>query len=514
MILDHFLIHYFKIISYADFMVFSAGCQCQQNEYRETNPETIIAIFIRLLINMLLKIHFPQLTITMMLLVALVCSAKAEQKSELNPDNPDQLAGQSIYAALSAGKTPSEKHPGDKKAEKAVSVNNNGMGSMIGIIHPLVQVEGKYVDNLYRLRNNLTNDFVTTVSPGLWLTMPRSRERILDIKIWNNRPGGLMTDLETGTSFQRYQSYLLVKTDISSYAAESQNNFVGYTAEGFFQYNLPVALTIEGTDQFRRSFDPFGEDGSGPEDMDKYNANIFVFSLKYHPGGLFRVQGEYSNFFLDYDEDRRDYNNRTDHGANFYLWYDYSPKTSFFINEKYVRLDFRSNEREDSDQYNTYVGLHWLPSGKTRLRLKAGYVNKSYDDDSSPIANGGIFEMDALYHFTVKTSFELMAASLLNVPNESPYNYRRDNFLKLSYKQNVTEKIMLGLSGKMGQLTYKGNQVADREDNVFKINPYLQYNMKDWLGARLGYAYEKRDSDLERYDFTTNMVSLRIQTSF
>ncbi|MFP7754047.1 outer membrane beta-barrel protein [Thermodesulfobacteriota bacterium B35] len=461
------------------------------------------------------KIRFLQLSVLLISMQVFVIAVQAEQEGRNGRIHISQLAADPVYAALAM-----ENHLSFGQAERgekdndAPPVHVDEDTSAIGILHPFLQVEGKYVDNLYRLNDDSTDDFIMTLSPGLWLAAPRSRKRILDIKIRNARPGGLMTDLETGRSFQRLQTYLLATTDVVSYARKSQNNFAGYTAEGFFQYNLPVGLRIEAADQFHRSFEPFGVDGSGPGHLYKYNANIFLLSFKYNPGGQFRLQGDYSNFFLDYDDEIKNFNNRVDNGVNFYIWHDYSPKTSFFFNEKYVHLDFDTDRSKNSDQYDTSIGFRWLPSDKTRFRVKMGYVNRIYDDDTVPSANGALVEMNAFYRFTIKTSLQLSAASLLNIPNESVYNYRRDNLLRLMYLQEITEKFIFGFSGKMGQLTYKGNRIAEREDNIYTIGPYIQYKMRDWLGARMGYTYEKRSSDLERYDFTNNMVSLRIQASF
>lgn len=437
------------------------------------------------------------------------------ETSGLN-DGLSQLARSEIQMTTEADDSDSIENTSNllNGSEVIVGEDADSYSEKIGYIHPLITVEGKYTDNLYRLNDEKTDDFITIISPGVWLAAPRSRERILNINPSNSRPGGLMTSLETETSFQRYQTYLLYEADIYSYATESDNNFVGHTVEGFLQYNFPFGLTLEGADQFRRSFDSFGLDGSGPGQLNEYNANVFLVSFKYPLGGSFRLRGDYTNFSLQYDEGRKSFSDRTDNKYDFYLWYDYSEKTAFFINGEYVRLGFDNTSYKDSDQYDATFGVRWLPSDKTRLRVKAGYVRRDFDNDALTDGDGVSFEMKGLYRFTVKTSLELTAASFLNVPNELDYDYRRDNILLLDYRQNIRDNILFAISGRAGILSYKGNLVDDRDDDLYKINPYVRYDIKDWLTTRLDYSYEKRQSDLERYDYEVNVVSLKLQASF
>lgn len=64
-----------------------------------------------------------------------------------------------------------------------------------GYIHPFLSIEGGYSDNIFNTKENEKDDFYTTISPGLWVATPRSKEIVLNINPSNTAPGGLVYEL-------------------------------------------------------------------------------------------------------------------------------------------------------------------------------------------------------------------------------------------------------------------------------------------------------------------------------
>ena len=44
-----------------------------------------------------------------------------------------------------------------------------------GYFHPYLSLSGEYTDNLFNVDSDKTSNFLTTVSPGIWFSLPRTQ---------------------------------------------------------------------------------------------------------------------------------------------------------------------------------------------------------------------------------------------------------------------------------------------------------------------------------------------------
>lgn len=387
------------------------------------------------------------------------------------------------------------------------------LGAASGYIHPFLSIEGGYSDNIFNTKENEKDDIYTTISPGLWVATPRSKEIVLNINPSNTAPGGLANEFQRVNIQRKFQAYALYEADIISYFSEGQNDTTNHTAEGMLSYAHSGGLSFELIDKYIRSFDDFKSDGSSDGDLQKYDSNVLILSADYAFSRKFSIEGIYSNFCLDYDQTERAYRDRTDNTGALYLNYHYSLKTSIFLNGEYVQSSFDTATENDADQYNLYAGMQWRPSGKTSLRTRLGYVNRSLDsgnvEDTSEFAG----DLKIQYDITGKTSLTLLGASNIQAPDTNNYSFLRNNFLRLGYRQNITSKIFAGLVGYSGRKDYYGGNQDDRKDDFFRLTPYIQCDFKEWMTAKLSYIYENRDSSIEANDYSTSRVLLKLNFS-
>lgn len=386
-------------------------------------------------------------------------------------------------------------------------------GAATGYIHPFLALEGRYSDNIYNTKDDEKDDFVTTISPGIWVATPRSREIVLNLNPSNTSPGGLGNELQRADIKRKFQAYALYEADIYNYSSESQNDVTDHTAEGMLSYAFPGGLALGLIDKYIRSHDDFRSDGSRDGVLQKYDSNVLIFSADYTFSPKLSLEGIYSNFYLDYDRDERAFRDRTDNVFALYFYYDYSPKTSVFLNGEFSRSSFDTATENDADQYNLYAGMEWQPTGKTTLRTRLGYVDRSLDAGLVDDANEFAGDLRILYSITEKTSLSLLAASNIEVPDNDNYSFMRNNFIRLGYRQNMTAKITARLDAHFSKRDYQGGAQNDRDDDFFRITPSVQYDFKDWLRADLSYIYETRDSTVDINDYNSNIVFLRFTLS-
>ena len=60
-----------------------------------------------------------------------------------------------------------------------------------GYIHPFVSVSEFYTDNHFTTPDDEESDFISILSPGIWVSLPASRQQLIDIETMNTAPGGL-----------------------------------------------------------------------------------------------------------------------------------------------------------------------------------------------------------------------------------------------------------------------------------------------------------------------------------
>ena len=150
-----------------------------------------------------------------------------------------EATGQEIPVGQSAGEKVSLL-PEDAQLKDDDSI----FGGMGGYIHINAMVQGEYTDNLFNLDKNKTTNFLTTLSPTVWFSLPRKKEIPVSMAVNNTSPGGLALQLKDYEGTDRYQAYALGNLDFQSYSADSDLNTINGLGEGLFRYNMRGGLSL------------------------------------------------------------------------------------------------------------------------------------------------------------------------------------------------------------------------------------------------------------------------------
>jgi len=394
-----------------------------------------------------------------------------------------------------------------------------------GYIHPFLSIAGEFTDNLFNVYTNETNNFLTTLSPGIWLAFPRTKEIPLAIAPNNSTAGGLQMALPEYQGFERYNAYLLGALDFKYYSEDSDLNDYDANVEGFFKLNLRSGLSFQVIDHFTRGQDRFDVGNflgvNGPS-LRRYNSNIAIGNVTWDITEKIGLKADFSNFFLDYKEIDDDFLNRVDNALSLYGIYTHSPRTALFIEYRYIDVSYDTAELKDNDQNFLYGGINWVASTKTQLRFKVGYQTRDYKDeeinkiseDSETSNNDGLaFEFDIKYSMTEKTNLSLALHHEIDETDSGVALDKRIFGGMLRYNQEFYTDFI-----GMIDLSYENadyNQLVDpkRNDDRYTFRPALQYIFSDWLMAELAYTWEKRDSTDEIFDYDVNSISLSLNSA-
>ena len=382
-----------------------------------------------------------------------------------------------------------------------------------GFIHPFLAVTEYYTDNVFYSRDNRKHDFATILSPGIWLTVPHVYEKLLQIETANISPGGFNVSRFQPEIFKRYQLYLFYNADFERFSKFSSQNADNHRAEGFFQYNLKSGLTLELVDQFTASHDARGTGIT--TQLDKFRNNLANITLIYDTRSRFNFKVDYSNFLVDYLSSRNSFRNRDDNTISGYIFYKLRPKTSAFIEYEFIDVRYRDDTLLNSKEQHWFGGLQWDITAKSRGSIKAGYGIKDFINSSLGSSTDFILEAQVDYHLTPKTTLMLKASRKTNETNVSATDFILSNSVDVQYLQKITGKITADVKLSYTNDRYKGdvtfNDITKKlVDNYYTGVFAVRYKFREWLQTDLGYIYERRDSNFSDFDYTANIVFLRV----
>jgi hypothetical protein len=391
-------------------------------------------------------------------------------------------------------------------------------GGRSGYVHPFLSVGGYHTDNLFRTENDEKSDWVAVITPGVWLSLPASQQKLLEINLLNTAPGGLAVDRFRTADERRLQGYALYRADIREHDRYQDENRVDHRGEAMLKIDLRGGLSLELVDVYEVNRDPYGTGGTPEREMDKYSANLVNVILAYQVSPKLMLRFDYGNYAIDYDAERNDFRDRSDNLYSAYVFYQVSPKTALFVQGEYIVIDYDSNANTDSEQMNYYLGLEFKATDKTRIRAKAGIGQKDYDDSSSDDRDDFLAEAQVDYAFTPKTSIYLRGLQRVLETDEAGARDILSIRFQLGYRQRIYAKLRAEAAVFFTHNNYDGTttigtQTGEREDDETGGVIALGYAPVDWSTFTVGYEYRERNSNFDTEDYRANTVFMRLNVA-
>lgn len=390
-----------------------------------------------------------------------------------------------------------------------------------GYVHPFISIGGQYSDNLFNINDDQKSNFLTEISPGIWFSLPSRKDVPLHVAPNNTSAGGLQIALPDFEGFERFNAYLLGGLNFKTYSEESDLNDYDATLEGLLKYNLRSGLSFEVMDRFTRSQDRFDIGNATAENRRQFYSNLFIGDIDWLFSEKFRAKIEYSNFFLDYYKEIDGFMNRDDNAIALFVFYNYSIKTTLFLEYQFVDVAYNSVISRDNAQNYIYAGINWLSSAKTSFLLKAGYQNRNYKDSetnaivdiANNISNNGFaLEFTFEYKITNKTNLRIGASHKIEESDSFIAIDKTVTAGTLRYDQEFTDRLHGMIDVRYERADY-GQVVDNRDDQRYIFRPALQYVFRDWLMAEVAYEYDTRNSNDDLYEYDTNTFSFSLNAS-
>jgi hypothetical protein len=361
-------------------------------------------------------------------------------------------------------------------------------------LHPFLGVAEVYTDNVFRRDTNRKSDFLTTIAPGLQAYLP-----------FGGGKHSVLLDYRAGQFL---------------YKKFSENNALAQDALGHVSLNFPGGLKFDLQGGHIEGFDPRGSElDTQQQDITKWNINELLSQVSFSgPRAGIRLTTSYID--LHYKNNgqapRRD---RTRIRTRLSLSGNVTPSTSALLGFLITDNNYDKNNQLDSFAYGVFTGFELAPSRQLSGEFNIGYTVQNFDrapkeqppgsDLSSGAKQQKSLYMQGNLHWNPTSRLSMTAFPFRSINQSAVFNTSTfiQTGVRIRGNYALTDRVGLG-----GSFLYRNNDFdTGREDNQFLLRIGPDYRAVKWLGFKLNYIFEKRDSTESEFNFYGNTVMLSIQ---
>lgn len=413
-----------------------------------------------------------------------------------------------------------------QQEDREIGSDGRVFGYKNSYFHAALGVRGEWTDNLYNTDDEKEENFLTNISPSVWLTWPRRSRRPLQVAADNTAVGGLQYSQSEYDVYNKFQVYCAGKMNFMTYSADSELDHAESAAQAQIVYKPYERLTFRLMDNYSHSQDIFNITEASSENNRVYDTNVLTAGIDWRFTDKISIKLGYTNHLLIYDLDINNFMDRSDDGFDGTLSYDYSPKTNFFLGGSLLTAGYDENEMPDNDNLFVHAGMNWQATVKTSFMFKAGYQTVDYDenwndDEAEALAetlNDGEdtfqFEAQAVWQASRKSQFLLNAKYNIE-QSDSRYALNKTVWAsRLAYGYRFTGRIRGMLNFIYEDSDYAQFDGSSRLDERWNFSPSLDFAMKKWLSCSLYYTFDQKDSNFDELDYETNTLGISVRGTF
>ncbi len=403
-----------------------------------------------------------------------------------------------------------------EEEEEATSDENNGQvfGSKHGRFHASFGLGGEWTDNLYNTDFDKQENFLTTLNGDVWFTYPERSMKAFSLTNHNTSTGGLQWTPADNKYFNTYQINIGGGLNYRTYSENSDLDMLAGNVKGMFQYNPSTSLTLQLADSYSLDQDQFDLTNATADNQRVFGSNVFMASVDWQIVEKISAIAKYTNFALAYDGSINNFLDRSDNGFDIVAYYDYSPKTNFFLQYRTLLASYDEEydgiNRENSNDF-FYAGVNWKSTVKTSLMVKGGYQLVDYDSDEYEDQDNFTGEIQWNWFATVKSNVIVDAVYSVE-QSDSQFALNKTVFTgRLGFTHRFTNRLRGSLDLIYENSDYEQLTDYTRTDDRYYFKPGVQYALWKWLSLNAYYMFDSKDSNEDILDYDTNIFGVGIR---
>ncbi len=362
---------------------------------------------------------------------------------------------------------------------------------------PRLETGAIYDSNVFATDSNRKHDFIWTIQPRL------------DIK----------------SDFSEHALNFSASGNAGRYRDFSSENYTDYNVQADGRFDVSKSGAFDGLLYHRRN-----HEGRGDIDSLAGYAEPVVYRQSGGEAGYtqrfnrLRARLSGSAQYSEYDDvalrgggiARQGDRDRWEYAGTGRLGYEFIDGYETFIQGTYSWTRHRRDRdfagvNRDSDGYEIVGGLTGELTGLITGELYAGYLARNYDDsrleDFGGLALGGRLNWSVTQLTTITGSLSRQireTSSSLGLGTASSYER---TLLAVGVDHELLRTLMLNGRAQYRRDDFNG---VSRKDDVYTLAAGATYQVNRYFTLSGGYTYEKRNSDAAGFDYSDNIVYLRV----
>ncbi len=375
-----------------------------------------------------------------------------------------------------------------------------------GYFHPSLSLSGIYTDNLFNTKNNTEDEFITVLTPGLWLAFPGQLKPAEPIFTDTTAAGGLQLGRFGERDERPFQAFLNYEAAIKRHSNFDNEDITTHKLHALARGTTAGGLSLEANEVFNRSYDAYATGVTTGQS--RFDSNLIQLSGRVPVGERFGLRLDYHNFIVDYDAAANSFRDRTDNKLAAYFYYAWSQKTKFFVQYSYLDIEYDTEISLDNSQQRAYLGIDYKVTEKVRALGKLGYNSK---DNSGSLGDRDdfVYELQADYQFTPKNNLNLQLWRKLKESDTAGTTGILGSWFAATFSQKLGQRMVASAMAGWARDDYDGtitvgSKTDERQDDYLMVTLSLSYAMQKWFEINAGYNYVNRDSSFSSFNYDSN----------
>lgn len=246
--------------------------------------------------------------------------------------------------------------------------------------------------------------------------------------------------------------------------------------------------------------------------------NVALFEFRTSLEKMFSVGFVMSDLYDKYIDEKYEYLDRNRLNSGVQLFYNLSPKTSFFVEYLFSNINYQKNANSDSLGNSYIAGVNGQIVSKIKGTAQVSYDQRNYDKEISGAKKESDlcgYLVSLAYTPTIQNAVTLTGERKMQETLYGANRYYVSTSVALELKQKIYQKWEASLVvayENMNYPVYVNNE--KRSDDLFKVIPGVEYNFTETLAAGVWYQFKDRQSNIEGEDYNDNKVGANIKLRF
>ena len=374
-----------------------------------------------------------------------------------------------------------------EKQEPLVSASSE----LLKRIHPYASLSFTYDDNIYLIDENVEDDMITTLTPGIKFSLGRlgqTSEVPLPGQNLELDLGGKITEYSDHSQLNREEPYVTLL-----YSLGKRNNKL------MFRQYYRDASTVT------------SELVTGGRGLVDYTENYTGLNWEVTRNRLGLGLAYTRDSFL-YKKDYKSTNSYDDQMIGITGFLQAYPKTRLLLEYDYGTIEYTEASTDENDsKYSIYwLGIEGELTKKTDGLVKFGYEKRDYKGGKQDYAATSV-DINLIHRYSPKTTFFFAASQVARESTLATETFDKGYDISLKSLYNFNSRISL----EANIISYSYDKyLSGRTDDTYDSSLLLNYMLKEWAKIGFKYSHRERRSSTSGAGYNGNTYTVRADIAF